>query len=246
MKGFASLGRDFGKLGEGTPANLRYWQPFTQLPGLVAIWPMENSSPLLDRSGNGCVLTQSGNPAFTQTPTGGKYADKLAADYWYANDDAWNSITGELFIAGWAKHDAIASAQETYAAKWTATGNQRCFAMFRDATGKLQFEVTPDGTGAAAKAVGSAAPYTTSWVFVAGRYVPSTSLTCWVNNVSLYNLTTIPAGTLDGTGRVELGAWNGGTSGMVGNMGVFALYNIAPSDEQVTALYNATVKYYPP
>jgi len=227
-------------MGNSAPFN----QPFKALPGLVALWPMQNNAALLDISGNAHNLAQHGSVTFGQAVGGGLYSHKLAAAYWNAADDVWNSITGALFIAGWINHDGNAAAQETYLAKWTSAGDQRCYALYRTNTGLLQWTVTALGTSASLIGIASLGAFTTGWTFVAGRYIPSTSVSNWINTTKANNTTTIPASLPDGTGAIEVGSWNGGASGMVGNMGVLGLYNIAPSDAAVLALYNTTKGFY--
>jgi hypothetical protein len=230
------------KLGVGTSPNLRCWTPFQQLPGLVALWPMQNSSPLLDIYG-GHNLTKHGNATFTQTAQGGLYLDKVAADFYDAADATWNSITGALFIAGWVQHDAAAAAQETYLSKYVVTGNKRTFVFRRQASGQLNISASVDGTAVLGLDSGAGNVIGTSWTFVAGRFVPSTKFSVWINNTRVDAVTAL-ASIVDSDAALELGSWIGGTGGMVGNMGVFGMYNQAPSDAAVTALYNATARFY--
>jgi len=227
----------------GTPAQ-QITNAFKTLSGLVGLWQMGNASPLIDSSGNGHTLAQNGAPTFGATARGGTYAVKAATDYWNAADDVWNSITGELFIAGYVKFSGNASAVEHIIAKWTATGSQRCMDLQRTATGLLLFEISTDGS-ATAKTVATATPITTNWVFVAARFIPSTSISVSIDTVRSTNSTTIYATIFDGSGAIELGSWNGGTAGMAGNQGVIGLYNVAPTDQQVTNLWNATKSLYP-
>lgn len=239
----ASVGLVSAKYGR-IRASQPLYGAFSSLSGLAAIWDMENHSPLHDVSGNYRNLIKHGSPAFPKSVNGGSYVDKLVGDYWENFDAPWNSITGELFIAGMVKHDASAAAVEVYLAKWTTTGNQRCFNLQRGASGLLVLTVSIDGTLANVSAMASSGTIGTGWTFIAARYIPSTSMSTWINATKTHGVTAIKASIFDGSGDIELGAWNAGSNGMIGNIGLLGLYNVAPSDAQVTNLFNQLQGYY--
>jgi len=216
---------------------------FLSLQGVIGLWIMKKSNPLYEET-SGKALTQSGTPAFTKTNAGGLYADKIITDYWSFTDQPWNSPTGEIFIAGYVQHDGNATAQETYLSKYNSTDNNRCYVFRRQATGQISIACSADGSTVLGVDSGAGVTLGTTWAFVAGRFIPSTSFSVWLNNTRV-DAATICAGIKDGSNIFELGSWFGGSAGMVGNMGVFGFYNKAPSNQQVLNLYNNTKRFYP-
>lgn len=221
---------------------LKLLEPFLTLPGLVAFWPMsvQDGVSAGDVGGLGYKLAINNAPAFARTAQGGPYMDKVAADYLSVADAAWNSITGALFIAGYVQFDAAAAAIEALVGKWLAAGDQRNYALGRNATGALFIQVSSDGTAAAAVTKTSTLTVTTAWTFVAGAFVPSTSMSVWANGTKWTSAAGIGAAIHNGTGDLEVGSYNGGSNGVVGNMGVWGLYRQVPTDAQVAELFSRT------
>lgn len=167
-------------------------------------------------------------------------------------DNAQLDITGALTLEAWVKKNATqvsAGNNEGIIGKFTGTGNQRSYALaVANSNSALQFIVNTDGTSGG-NTTYSPAGYTLpaggDWVHIVGVFVPSTSMTVYVNGsvVGTPQTTSVPAAIFAGTADLWIGrqfstATNVSFEGLIDEV---AIYNYALSAERVSAHYLAAV-----
>lgn len=168
-------------------------------------------------------------------------------------DNALLDITGALTVEAWVKKNATqvsSGNNEGILGKFNGTGNQRSYALAVANTGAgLQFIVNTDGTSAGNitySPAGYSLPAGGDWVHIVGVYVPSTSITMYVNGSVIGTpLTTgVPAAIFAGTADLWIGRQFSATATNVSFEGLIdevAIYNTALSADRVAAHYNAAV-----
>lgn len=233
---------------------------FLALPGLRAAWPMSSVAYVqpecLDVSGNANHLQAAaalGNVTFgyDTTPSlvpvavfgGGANQYLFRADGGAAS---WADILGTetyiqaaqrgLTLGGWFWIDNYATLMFLMAKDNNA--GFRPYTLFSNAaTQVITFRA---GTGAAISAVNSAAQSARTWLFIVGRFVPSTTLDIYVNNTKTSNPTAIAA-LLDGADNFTIGeASGGGAWPFTGRAAMCFLCAAALSDSIITSLFHQT------
>ncbi|MCJ7824974.1 MAG: hypothetical protein MUP44_08755, partial [Anaerolineales bacterium] len=86
---------------------------------------------------------------------------------------------------------------------------------------------------------------TGTWYFCVQRFVPSTSLDVWVQDVKVSNLVGVPAAIFDSTSPFEIGRLNNdNTRTHDGRASLCFLCAAALSDSIIGALFQSTRKAY--
>jgi hypothetical protein len=168
-------------------------------------------------------------------------------------DNALLDITGALTLEAWVKKNATQVSggnNEGIIGKFLGSGDQRSYALAVANTGSaLQFIVNTTGASAGNTTyspAGYALPAGGDWVHIVGVYVPSTSITVYVNGavVGTPQTTGVPAAIFAGTADLWIGRQFSATATNVTFEGLIdevAIYNTALSAERVAAHYNAAV-----
>lgn len=189
-----------------------------QLLGLRGYWPMssidENADPY-DLGGQGRVLTNHGTILF-QLYNLLPYADltPVKTQYFSRADEAGLDITGSLTLGGWFWLNTLAPgvAAVGLIGKNNDAGNQRAYLLyFLDADNTLRFGMSSLGTSITWVGVTSATvPVTNTWYHIVGRFMPSTSVSIFVDGVRTDNLVGVPASIFNSNTDFEIGAYNAG------------------------------------
>lgn len=193
----------------------------TRLAGVRSYWPLsafDGNGDVLDVM-SGYTLTRTGtllenatsvfNGAmyFNGTSTYLSRADGASVEYngtsgWIAS--ARRGVT----ISLWYIRGSAVSSQQALVAKWPSAGNLSFAIQFR--TGVLDYVtcgISGDGTTQAAY-THSTEIQNGTWYHIVMRYVPSTSLDVYINNVKETRTATIPASIYNGNGVFNIGARN--------------------------------------
>ncbi len=156
-------------------------------------------------------------------------------------DNAAFALTGDFTIAGWVNAESLST--NTVAARWLATGNQRCYSLDY-ASSRFRFLVTTNGaSGTAAIATGNTfgAASTGTWYFVAGWHDAVNDQLGVSVNAGTPDLVSHSAGVFNGTAPFNIGAVNStapssGWDGLVDELGVWGKV-LTPTE--LTWLYNS-------
>lgn len=192
-------------------------------PGVVGIWPgsvTDGAGQLIDISGNGNHLTNSSG-VFTLLGLSPTVYYGGSARHYHTDASIFDIIGNEshlsasyrgLTIGGWAKFQNSASAFEVISGKWGAGGNS--YKIQRSDTGLIQF-ATYDGattdSAATTTVIGA-----NQWVFICGRFIPSTENKVWANNETVTNTVSIPATLNNSSSTFTIGSQDTGTFPMTG------------------------------
>jgi|SRR5579859_3075625 len=230
---------------------------FYSLPGLRGLWypgSTDQAGLLYDVSGQARTLSiGSGIPTtallsslvpIMQYGGGGCHTRASEAGLQVSGTETSidASIRG-LTLGGWFKITNTAT-RYGLAQKYTTGTNQRSYALWVFETGTFpQFYVSSNGT--ATTTVGSSVALSAgTWYFIVGRYVPSTSLDIYVNNVKTTNTTTIPASIFNtSTSPFDLARFDGGSL-LVGALGLTFLCGAALSDALLNYLWLRTAPIF--
>lgn len=226
-----------------------YAGDFLGLPGLRAYWPMnafDASGNAIDQAGLDLVLTYNGNPGYNVTAQGAGYLDlDGTGDFLSRVDEASLDIIGTeshvasaqrgLTIGGWFWADVLSGTQALIAKTGSVT--TVAFDLIFSVTA-ARMEVASAGSGYTAS---SAALSVSTWYFIAGRYVPSTSVDVFVYTTKVSNTTSIPASITNSDGPFQIGSYSGLLNGRVSNCFMCAM---ALSDTAISNLYNNTKAAY--
>ncbi len=206
-------------------------------PGPVANWKMDENTGTTtnDSSTNANTGTLSGSTKPTWTP--GKFGSALNFDgitaYVAAGNGTSVQVTGPLTLTAWI--NITSTGTRTVISKWNTTGNQRAYQLVISG-GNLQFLVSPDGTNNnGVTTAGTTTLVTGKWYHVAAVYIPSTSVTLYVNGVvDAVNTTSIPASAFNSTADAELGAiTSGGQNLFAGVIDNARIYNYSLTSKQI-------------
>jgi hypothetical protein len=230
------------------------------LPGLVGFWPMSSiardSGLAYDLSGQGRNLTYAGNPTFnilTPTTYAIPYIDfDGTGDYLTRADEAGLDITGgeTLYASGvrgltagcWAKFDDDTPATANYIMTKAGGSPQNSYYMYLNTNGTVGAVITTDGS--TAKTATTTGTTGTGWVFVAMRFVPSTSVDVYLGVggalEKVSNTTSIPATIHAGTAPFNVSGFNNGSNLMSGLVALPFLCANQLSDEVIGFLFQNT------
>ena len=209
------------------------------LPQLRGFWPMssvnESGNPY-DLSGQGRILTNNNATIFGVYGLQSYTALDGVNQYHSRADETGLDITGNLTMGGWFMSADVA-ANYGLMSKYLVAGNQISY-LLRQTSNIVSAIVSSNGI---TKTTSTSTPYTISantWFFAAMRYIPSTSLTVFVNQNSIANIVAIPASIFNSNADFNIGAYsNGATELYPGKTCLNFLCAAACSDAQIQALY---------
>jgi hypothetical protein len=225
--------------------------------GIRGFWPMNTMSNSVSKDFSPVArhLTAVNTPQvgidqftpYTQfTRASSEYAsvaDNADHDIVGTDTGIQSSING-LTMCMWVYFDSLAATQTLFG-KWDFTsGNQRSYRLqYDNASGFLDFDVSVDGT-AVTTASSAVAPNSGEWIFVAGRFDPSTELKIWyiVGGVltSVSNTTSIPASIFNSTAALAVGRDDGGSEYLDGRAALCFLSAANLDDDVIFALFEHT------
>jgi hypothetical protein len=231
------------------------------LPGLRACWPMSSvdyaaATQCRDVSGGGYHLTNNaGIVTFGYNNLAPVAVFGGAANQYLSRADGgagnWADILGTetyitagqqgLSFGGWflATNAATASNQGLISKYDTGAAVQRSYVLYISGVGVPTGVISNNGV--ATVTISSTITLSNlTWYFLWCIFVPSTSLTIYVNGTASTNVAGIPANVFDSTSAVAIGGYY--TAGAIGNYfggmaSMCGLCAAALSDAQIGALY---------
>lgn len=225
--------------------------PFLSIPGLVGFWPMSSvqrsTGNAYDQSGQARTLTYNGNPTYNYYNNIVPYIDlDGTGDYLSRVDETDLDIQGTeaIYAAGvrgltlgcWFWVSGGNGTNRGLISKAVAAG-QASYYLLDDNTNKLQFVISSDGT-ALAGTTGLANISTGQWHFGVGKFIPSTSIAVYLDNI-LYSQATAVASIFSGTSNFEIGRVFGGNL-LTGRVSLCFLSANALSDAKISSMFQQT------
>lgn len=228
---------------------------FTSLPGLRGQWFMsgtDSNGDVYDISGVGKTLANNNTVTFDNDSLV-PYARFVAANSEYLEraDEADLDISGtEAFIVnngltlgGWFYHDTIGVGQGNLT-KWGNAGNL-AYLLFTHPAGVIQFRISDDGAND--DNVNSAVITTDTWHFHVGRFIPSSELAVFVNNVKV-TAVTARASIFNSSANFRVGSTNDALNRFLDGRAAFCFlcasalpdFMISNLFHQTKAMFNVT------
>ena len=227
-------GRDEPNVAAGNALSTMLLLP--ELRGLWAFGSVNESGQVLDHSGQGRTLSNTG--AVARAAAGlVPYAVFSGANYLSRADEAGLDITGALTFGGWFYATAI-GVDQTVLSKWTFTTPQRAYRINILAGGQGNAYVSSDGT-ALTQVTSTAVLAAQTWYFMAGRFTPSTELAVFLNDEKTTNTVGIPAAIFNSSAAFMIGGVNAAAS-LTGRAALCFACAAALSDAVVNNLYMQT------
>jgi hypothetical protein len=223
---------------------------YLALPRLLAFWSYssyDENSDMYDLSGQGRVMTNNNTVGVTGMQGVIPYADfvRASSESFSRPDETGTSITGSLALALWCYFDTESTGNLTgLVSKWleSAVGpiNKRSYTLYKSAANAFTFSVSDNGTNVFT--VTSSVSYAISqWYFIAARYLPSTSLSIFVNGTWDTNAVAIPASIYNNDRPLYIGAHNEANF-LDGRMALTALHRLSNNNYPtvIESLYHHT------
>jgi hypothetical protein len=198
----------------------------------------ESGNPY-DLSGQGRMLT-NGNAATFGIYSLQPYTTFNGINqFHYRLNEAGLAITGAITFVSWVRFASLGGVDKMIASKAVVAGNQFSWYLYKDTNDKMQFVISGDGIPAnVVRAISVTTLSENSWIFVAGVYVPNTSISIFVNTDKVSNLVGVPASIFNSNSALLLGSFNTGLGALLdGNEALCALCATSCSDAQINALY---------
>ena len=230
---------------------------YLALHGLRGFWPMSSvneSGSAIDLSAQARHLTRV-TVTFNHTDTVSPfmpYASFNTDRYLYRADEAGLDILGSeayinsaqrgLTVGCWIRPSTIGAGDGGIISKYNTSGDQRSYMLYRqNSSNRFRFLVSPDGSATSGQT--TSLDWTGStWHFVVGRFVPSTSISIYVNGTWDTNVTSIPAAIFNSSAAFEIGSYAAGVSASTWahQQSLAFLCAGALSDAVINALYRRT------
>jgi len=103
-------------------------------------------------------------------------------DYVTVSDSTLTSITGDLTISAWIRPDVV-SKEQTIIGKWdeTTANNDRSYRLYLDASNKLNFSVSTDGSAVVTHTGSNTTFSAGTWYHVEAIYDNAGTMDVYVN-----------------------------------------------------------------
>lgn len=207
--------------------------------GPVGEWNFEEGGGTTanDTSGNDGTGTLTAGPNWTAGKVGKAVSFDGTDDYVSIGNTTPSQITSNLTMSAWIN---VTTLGNTVFFSKHGNATNRAYSFRINSTGNVVFEVSGDGVDANMDTVtGGSILSTGTWYFVTAVYIPSTSITVYINGVQDgVNTTGIPASIFNGAGILSIGARNGNTAFFAGKVDQARLYTFSKSVAQVAYDYN--------
>lgn len=125
-------------------------------------------------------------------------------------DEAGISVTGELTFGCWILMNTLCRGKVTpVMGKWYSGGDQRSFVIYKAANDSMTLSISADGIAVSATVNDGGANFQSDrWMYVVGRFTPSTELALFVDGNWYRNTTAIPATLFDSTEQLEVARYD--------------------------------------
>ncbi len=222
---------------------------FTSLPGLRGLWFMsgtDSNGDVFDISGVGKTLTNNNIVTFDNdslVPYGqfiranSKYLERVdEADLDISGTEAFIVDNG-LTLGGWFRHDSTGAVAQGYLTKWGDTPNSAYF-LIKNTNEQVVFSMSDDGTNVSN--VFSAVITAGVWRFCVGRFIPSSEVAVFVNNVKV-TAATARASIFNSSANFRVGSTNAVTTRFLDGRAAFCfLCASALPDFMISNLFHQT------
>lgn len=221
------------------------------IPGLRGLW-MFNSfdefGNVHDLTGQGHTMAYNGNPQFRQEDLStfcrfdgaGDYFNHPTEDYFHISGTEsfiytpWQGLT----LGCWCYFHNF-TVTHSLITKWASSNKEYWLGFDQASFNNVVFMVSDDGAGQ--DVVQSSWTETADeWVYIVGRYDPSTEIKVWVDRLTNTNAAGIAASIFDGTAPFNIGAYNNGSGPHDGRIVVAWLSAMYLSDSVVECLFEQT------
>lgn len=229
---------------------------YLALPGLRGFWPMSSvdytaASRARDLSGQGYHLTDNNTPTFNFDGLA-PYVEFNGTTQYLSRADGgvgnWADILGTetyidaairgLTLGGWFYFDdATPATTEDCIDKRVAAAANSSYSLGRLATAQIFFNVS---TGAGFVTAPGANVGADRWVFLVGRYIPSTSVDVFVDDDEVNTVIGVPASLVDSTAPFTIGARGVPSQYLDGRASMCFLCAAALSDAIILSLFEQT------
>ena len=195
---------------------------FVRLPGLQGYWPMGtrfSSGAVVEHGGTGTSLVQTGicptgfdGESYAQLGLGTNFLLASGVFGITGLETFISSLLRGLTIGGWFKIDVSPTITSGLTSK-DGAAPQRGYNLSLTSANLVQFVVSGNGTGL--DTVQSAAVAIGEWIFIAGRFTPSTEIAVFTNGTKTVVTTSIPASLNASTQNFEVGRTQNGNSRII-------------------------------
>ena len=173
-------------------------------------------------------------------------------DAFYYGDNAQFDITGTettvvaaqrgLTLGAWVKSDALGGC--AFLGKYNHPTDQRSYLLY-DTGSNLTFTISAAGDAAITSASSALLIQVGVWHLMIGRFVPSTSVDVYLDNVKTTNSTAVPASIFNSTAEFNIGALNNHTTYWFdGKISMAFICAAALSDSIIGAIWQQTRAMY--
>lgn len=166
-------------------------------------------------------------------------------DYVQISDSTSTSITGDLTISAWIRPDVV-SKEQIILGKWdeTTANNDRSYRLYLDASNKLNFSVSTDGSAIVSHTGSNTSFSAGTWYHIEAIYDASSTMDVYVNGELdvTQKSSSVPVSIDDNVSNLYIGAKEN-TAGSIdtkfdGAIDDVRIYNYARSASQVFVDYN--------
>ncbi len=135
---------------------------------------------------------------------------KLLHCYLSRPDEPGLSMTGELTLGGWIKFTTYTRGVLTgIMGKWLEAGDDRSFVIRKNSNGSIEFAVSETGDGTLTSITDLGVNFVINrWMYIVGRYTPSSEVALFVDGNWYRNTTSIPASIHDSDEQFEIARYN--------------------------------------
>lgn len=226
-------------------------------PRLRGLWgvSIDENNLLYDHSGQVRTLTGAGGAGTPLAYQNGiaPYHEFIRANtqYYTRADEAGLDITDDLTLWVWVNnHAPVIGAGIHYVGKYDIAGNQRAYLLYKDSTEIYRFYISSLGTAASTVNIPAiAADFVQSkWTFLAGRFVPSTTMDLWVGSgetgvLNQYTLAAgVPAAIFNSSAALQVGCGDAASAATMhdGYLSLWGLAAYACSDADIFTKFHLT------
>lgn len=155
-------------------------------------------------------------------------------------DSAYLSLSAcDVTITGWYYFASIAAAIQSVMGQLGAAGQRWGYLRYNNATDRVEWLGSSDGTALTTVTVGSAAPAATTWYFIAMGYrAASGRLWARLNTGNETAATGTAGGLFDATGNWFVGAETSTTRFLDGRLAHWGIWRRDLANEEILWLYN--------
>lgn len=223
-----------------------------QVPSLtpVAHWKLDETSGTTasDSSGNGNTGTLVNGPVWASGKIGGGLNFDGADDYVNLGNPASLQLTGAMTITAWIYLNNVNATAHRIVSKLGVSGQRGWeLVLDDDPDNNLLMRISSNGTTIIDAKQAVKFDGVGRWVFVAGTYVPGTSLNIYRDGVLVAsNTASIPASQFNSNQNVNIGRGPVGYSPFNGKIDDVRIYNRALSAAEIQSLYQSQSDTTPP